>query len=58
MEFICKKEAIRENGEKLMAFTKGKIYEFNQDSYSDWIGLDDNKTKEEFFNLDIMFDPI
>ncbi len=58
MEMICKKEAIQQNGEKLMAFTEGIIYDFEKTFDECWIGLDDNGAKEEFFNLDIMFDPI
>jgi len=58
MKFICKEEAIGANGEKLMAFTEGVIYDFEQTFDGDWIGLDDNRIREEFFNLNIMFNPI
>lgn len=58
MKFICKKEAVKGNGQKLMAFTKGVVYDFEKTFDDDWIGLDDNGSEEGFFNLSIMFDPI
>lgn len=57
MKLICKREALDENGNKIMKFTKGLIYNFEETRRSDiWKTIDDEGNKEVFFDLDIMFD--
>jgi hypothetical protein len=55
MELICKMEALRPDGIKVMQFTKGNKYKaikVNNDIYHI---KDDNGNVEEFWNIDIMF---
>lgn len=57
MKVVCHTEAIDdETGEKVMQFTKHKLYDASL-SYDPkgWIVEDDNGKEETFFNLDIMF---
>ena len=59
MELICKQEALGENGEKVMNFTEGVIYDFEEIGDPEgWEVMDDNNEKEVFFNLDLMFEPL
>ncbi|MCP4987270.1 MAG: hypothetical protein GY928_14825 [Colwellia sp.] len=59
MRLICKKEALDENGEKVMAFTKGVIYDSVYDPVEgDYIITDDDGGYEIFFNYSIMFDKV
>lgn len=59
MELICKREALDENGEKIMNFTKGLMYDFEESGEPDmWETIDDNGNKEVFFDLEVMFEPI
>tara|TARA_R110000851_G_C12702056_1_gene526259 strand:- start:13 stop:192 length:180 start_codon:yes stop_codon:yes gene_type:complete len=56
MELICKKEALDEKGNKVMNFTKGVIYDFEEIGDPEgWETMDDNGDKEVFFNLDLLF---
>jgi len=56
MVLICKNEAIDENGNKIMQFTKGETYYFNKiKDPSGWEVEDDNGNTEVFFDLDVMF---
>jgi hypothetical protein len=53
----CKKEAIDDDGEKIMNFTKDLTYIFKWTSDPEgWEVFDDNGNKETFFNLDLMFE--
>jgi len=58
MKLKCKKEAINVEGQKILNFTKGKFYEFEEsdDDLEGWKTEDDNGQKEVFFNLEIMFE--
>lgn len=56
MRLICKKEALAEDGSKILNFTKGELYYFKQLSSEEWETVDDSGTIETFFDLDIMFD--
>ena len=59
MKLICKKEALDDKGNKVMNFTQGVIYDFEEISDpKGWETTDDNGNKEVFFNLDLMFKPI
>jgi len=59
MELICKKEALDKNGNKVMNFTKGVIYDFEEIADpKGWKTTDDNGEKEIFFNTQIMFEPL
>ena len=58
MKLICKHEARKDNGEKLMQFTEGVIYEFTETEADAWEVEDDNGEIEKFWNLDIMFKPL
>lgn len=43
MELICKKEALDEKGNKVMSFTQGVIYDFEETSDPEgWETTDDN----------------
>lgn len=55
MEFKCKKEAISEDGSKIMEFTKGKEYTGVSDGEGGWYIEDDNGRFQYFFNTNIMF---
>ena len=58
MNLVCIEEAIR-NGEKIMSFTKGKVYTFEEVIDPEgWEVLDDEGGKEVFFNPYIMFKKI
>ena len=57
MKLRCKKEALYPSGEKIMYFTEGEVYDFEQ-SY-DPPGLeveDDYGNKLVFFNTNEMFE--
>ena len=58
MKLICKKETeFDEHGKKIMNFTKGVIYNFEEISDpKGWETTDDNGNKEVFFNTEIMFE--
>ena len=59
MKMICKKEALRKDGRKIMEFTKGVIYNFEKiNDPEGWKTLDDFGNKEVFFALDLMFNKI
>lgn len=57
MELICKKESKDSKGNKIMQFTKGMIYEFEEKD-GEWEVLDDNYNKEVFFDPYKMFKKI
>lgn len=57
MKLICKKDALNEEGEKIFGFTKGKEYEAEEIGEGLYLITDDNGDTEQFFNLDIMFNP-
>lgn len=57
MELICKKEALSENGNKVMEFTQGVIYDFERSFDPEgWETTNDIGEKEVFFNLNVMFE--
>lgn len=59
MELICKKEVFDEKGDKVMYFTKGVIYDFEEIGDPEgWETTDDNGDKEVFINLDLMFESL
>lgn len=58
MKLICKQEAKRQDGTKIMEFTKGKTYEAEseiEDDTTSWRIKDDNGKTEKFWHLAIMF---
>ena len=60
MKLRCKKEAISElsTGDKLMEFTKGNVYEFEQADEYTWETEDDKGNIEVFFDTTVMFERI
>ncbi len=52
----CKQEARQDNGDLIMAFTKGKEYDFTLNDEGAWDVVSDDGTIERFFGLDIMFE--
>lgn len=56
MKLECIREAIAEDGSKIMEYTKGKIYEATE-SYDPpgWKVFDDNGKKEVFFDPFYLF---
>lgn len=59
MKLRCKKEAIAEDGTKVMQFTKGKLYDFR--THFDPRGFsteDDNGMGIVFFDVNEMFEPL
>lgn len=61
IEIKCVREALDENGKKVMQFTKGKTYAATEvsDGYEMyWAIEDDDGNDEKFYNLDIMFEII
>jgi len=52
----CKNEALREDGSKIMNFTKGEEYKV-VDKYEECFLIEDDNVKEEkFFDLKTMFE--
>lgn len=58
MELICKKEALNNDGSKIMEFTKGIIYFFTKNDEQIWEVKSDNGKVEKFFNTSVMFEKI
>lgn len=57
MKLRCRQEALREDGSKIMKFTKGDTYIFiEQGDEEGWRVLDDDGQFEVFFNPYIMFE--
>lgn len=57
MKLRCKKEAITEDGTKVMQFTKGKLYDFNTSFDPPGFATEDDNGREEvFFNVNEMFE--
>lgn len=57
MKLICKNEALDEQGNKIMNFTKGLIYDFEEVCDPEgWKTIDDKGNKEIFFNIYLMFE--
>lgn len=54
-EFKCKNEAIREDGTKIMEYTKDKVYFALEDVEDGYHIEDDNGNYNYFFNTTIMF---
>lgn len=55
IELKCFKEAFDKNGNKIMNFTKGEIYEFYRFNEYTWRVEDDGGNSETFFDPFVMF---
>lgn len=53
--FKCKKEALREDGSKIMNFTKGKEYIGISDGEGGFYINDDKRRTEHFFDYKVLF---
>ena len=59
MKLRCKKEAITEDGTKVMQFTKGKLYDFSTSFDPPGFATeDDNGMGIVFFDVNEMFEPL
>lgn len=54
----CKNEALREDGTKIMNFTKGKEYNVVNEYEECFLIEDDNGKEEKFFDLKTMFETL
>jgi|VirMetMinimDraft_7_1064189.scaffolds.fasta_scaffold06387_5 hypothetical protein len=54
----CKNEALREDGTKIMNFTKGKEYKVVNEYEECFLIEDDNGEEEKFFDLKTMFETL
>jgi hypothetical protein len=59
MKLRCRKEVFKDNGAKLMEFTKDLIYDFEESGESgEFKVLDDNGKEERFFELRHIFEKL
>lgn len=58
MKLRCKQEAINDDGTKVMQFTKGKIYDFEEIEEGCHEVKDDNGKREVFFHTGLMFEKV
>lgn len=56
MTLRCKQEAIDDYGTKVMHFTKGGLYDFEEIEPGCWEVRADDGRREVFFNTDLMFE--
>lgn len=58
MKLKCKYDPIGHDGQKVMEFTAGEVYEFSELSDGGFEVYDDNGRRELFFNPYILFQAV
>jgi hypothetical protein len=58
MQFKCEDEAVREDGTKIMEFTKGCEYTGVEDSEGGFYIEDDEGNMQHFFDFKVLFEKL